>query len=93
LFPKFVVVDSFTGALHEYDVEGTTFSPYGLVKSSDGKGVLFKLSAGPLRRLAEICAICNDAKVVYHQVIKSFRITQPIDSFNITGEIFVYECW
>jgi Ca2+ transporting ATPase len=49
-------------------VEGTTFSPYGLVKSVDGKQATSDLRSKPIQRLAEISSICNDAKVVYHPV-------------------------
>ncbi|KAH7889652.1 hypothetical protein F5I97DRAFT_1800705 [Phlebopus sp. FC_14] len=48
----------------EYEVEGTTYSPFGTVKSADGQRA--SLSSDPVRRLAEISAICNDAKIVYH---------------------------
>lgn len=52
----------------EYIVEGTTYSPYGLVKSTDGKDASAELSSEPIRRLAEISAVCNDAKIVYNPV-------------------------
>ncbi|KIM80832.1 hypothetical protein PILCRDRAFT_822114 [Piloderma croceum F 1598] len=63
---KFLVIDGTTGACKEYTVEGTTFSPYGSVESIDGKVSTFELQSKPIQRLAEICSICNDAKVVYH---------------------------
>ena len=52
----------------EYLVEGTTFSPFGSVRSADGKEVSAELRSEPLLRLAEISSICNDAKIVYHSV-------------------------
>jgi Ca2+ transporting ATPase len=70
LFPQFLVIDSKTNAPREYTVEGTTFSPYGSVKSADGKGVSAELESDPIQRLAEISAICNDARIVYHTVRK-----------------------
>ncbi|KAH7912139.1 hypothetical protein BJ138DRAFT_1005081 [Hygrophoropsis aurantiaca] len=63
---KFLIVDSQSGAPKEFEVEGTTYAPHGLVKSADGKGAAAELSSDPIRRLAEISAICNDAKIVYH---------------------------
>ncbi|KIL00139.1 hypothetical protein PAXRUDRAFT_822015 [Paxillus rubicundulus Ve08.2h10] len=60
---KFLVIDAQTSSPKEYEVEGTTYSPHGSVQSPDGKSA--DLSLDPMRRLAEICAICNDAKVVY----------------------------
>ncbi|GBE82439.1 Calcium-transporting ATPase 1 [Sparassis crispa] len=61
----FFVIDS-TGALKEYTVEGTTFAPYGSVESAGGKDASAEPRSEPLQRLAEISAICNDAKIVYH---------------------------
>jgi Ca2+ transporting ATPase len=65
---RFLVIDGNSGAPKEYIVEGTTFSPYGLVKSVDGKQATSELRSKPIQRLAEISSICNDAKVVYHPV-------------------------
>lgn len=63
---RFVIVDQHTGGLREYSVEGTTFSPYGSVRPVDGEGAISDLVSDPVQRLAEICAICNDAKIVYN---------------------------
>jgi len=49
-------------------VEGTTFSPYGSVTFADGRKAAAELQSDPIQRLAEICSICNDAKIVYHTV-------------------------
>jgi Ca2+ transporting ATPase len=65
---QFLVFDSNAATPREYDVEGTTYSPHGSVKSADGKATSLNLSAGPIQRLAEISALCNDAKIVYHPV-------------------------
>ncbi|KAF8232344.1 Ca-transporting ATPase [Tricholoma matsutake] len=62
----FLVIDSKTNAPREYTVEGTTFSPYGSVTSANGKVGSAELKSDPIQRLAEISAICNDAKVVYN---------------------------
>ncbi|KAH8117487.1 Ca-transporting ATPase [Phellopilus nigrolimitatus] len=53
------------GQVREYFVEGTTFAPKGLVRSTDGKDASFELRTGPIQRLAEVGALCNDAKVVF----------------------------
>jgi Ca2+ transporting ATPase len=52
----------------EYLVEGTTFAPDGLVTSLDGQEVDAELCSEPIQRLAEISAICNDAKIVFNSV-------------------------
>ncbi|KAE9406381.1 calcium-transporting ATPase [Gymnopus androsaceus JB14] len=82
---KFVVVDA-TGALREYSVEGTTFSPYGSVLTSDGK------PADAIHRLAEISAICNDSKIVYPQripeVMKSLFSLSPSVRASAVNEYF-----
>ncbi|KAF9246479.1 hypothetical protein BU15DRAFT_58516 [Melanogaster broomeanus] len=60
---KFLVIDSQSRSPKDYQVEGTTYSPHGSVTSPDGKTA--DLSIDPIRRLAEISAICNDAKIEY----------------------------
>ncbi|KAG7092288.1 hypothetical protein E1B28_008650 [Marasmius oreades] len=58
----------FEGGLpREYAVEGTTFSPHGSILSSDGKQCVDELRSNTIQRLAEICSICNDARIVYNQ--------------------------
>lgn len=55
-------------------MEGTTFAPFGSVNSVDGKGAAAELKSDPIQRLAEIGAICNDAKIVYNAVRFFFYI-------------------
>jgi len=55
----------------EYLVEGTTFAPHGLVTSLDGQEVDAELRSEPIQRLAEISALCNDAKIVFNSVRRS----------------------
>lgn len=52
----------------EYLVTGTTFAPHGLVASLDGQEDDAELRSEPIQRLAQICAICNDAKIVFNSV-------------------------
>ncbi|KAF9821687.1 hypothetical protein IEO21_00533 [Rhodonia placenta] len=63
---KFFVINGATGAPKEYTVEGTTFAPHGSVRSADGKVASAELNSKPIQLLAEVSAICNDAKIVYH---------------------------
>lgn len=63
---QFLVIDAQTLSPTEYQVEGATYSPHGSVWSSGGKSS--DLSLDPIRRLAEICAVCNDAKITYQAV-------------------------
>ncbi|KAN0077248.1 hypothetical protein V8E55_011103 [Tylopilus felleus] len=60
---KFFVIDAQTKSPTEYQVGGTTYSPNGSVESSGSKNS--DLSLDPIRRLAEICAVCNDARIIY----------------------------
>lgn len=60
------LVFNVSGTPNEYEVEGTTYSPHGRVTSTGGGGTDLRLDT--IRRLAEISAICNDAKIVYHPV-------------------------
>ncbi|KAJ8455681.1 hypothetical protein ONZ51_g12357 [Trametes cubensis] len=61
---KFTVID-ISGTPREFLVEGTTFAPTGSVRPADGKAIT-EVPSEPLRRLAEISAICNDSKIIYH---------------------------
>ena len=54
--------------IREYTVEGTTFAPEGTVRDVSGKDASPELRSGPIKRLAEIGALCNDAKVVFDEV-------------------------
>ncbi|KAJ7632447.1 hypothetical protein FB45DRAFT_912454 [Roridomyces roridus] len=63
---KFFVIDGQTARPREYTVEGTTFSPHGSVTSADGKEASAELKSDAVQRLAEISAVCNDAKIVYN---------------------------
>ena len=49
-------------------MEGTTFAPQGLVRSVDGKDASSELRQGPIQRLAEVSALCNDSKIVFDEV-------------------------
>lgn len=60
------MVDS-TGP-REYKVQGTTFSPHGLVYNVDDKEASAELKSDQIQRLAEISSLCNDAKIVYNSV-------------------------
>ena len=80
VYNQFLVIDGSTGVPREYNVEGTTFSPIGSVTSADGKGTPAELKSDPIQRLAEISAICNDAKVVYHPVRYYFSIVAGYSS-------------
>ncbi|RPD65944.1 calcium-transporting ATPase [Lentinus tigrinus ALCF2SS1-7] len=61
---KFSVVD-ISGTPREFLVEGTTFAPEGSVTPADDKSSA-EVRSEPLLRLAEISAICNDSKIIYH---------------------------
>jgi P-type Ca2+ transporter type 2A len=70
LIMKFTVVNSSTNTPQEYTVEGTTYAPEGDIKLVTSGKVLKgpELQTDTLVRLAEICTICNDSKVVYNEV-------------------------
>ncbi|KAI0049705.1 calcium ATPase [Auriscalpium vulgare] len=63
---RFVTIESSSSSPREFFVEGSTFSPFGSVTYADGKDASVDLRSEPVQRLAEISAICNDAKVVYN---------------------------
>ncbi|KIL68618.1 hypothetical protein M378DRAFT_158447 [Amanita muscaria Koide BX008] len=76
---KFLVVSD--SSIKQYTVEGTTFAPVGSVKSADGRHASTELRAGPIQRLAEICALCNDAKVVYNHEKETYAsVGEPTEA-------------
>ncbi|KAF8631415.1 hypothetical protein AX17_005093 [Amanita inopinata Kibby_2008] len=76
---RFSIVNC-TSGLREYTVEGTTFAPYGSVKSADGNDAA-ELRSDPMQRLAEISALCNDAKVFYNPEKDSYvNVGEPTEA-------------
>ncbi|CAE6460182.1 unnamed protein product [Rhizoctonia solani] len=65
---RVLVIDDVSGSPLEYNVEGTTFAPTGSIYSLKGEALnAQELQTGPLVRLAEISALCNDAMIVYNE--------------------------
>lgn len=83
---QFLIINAQSGRPEEYSVEGTTYSPYGSITSA--KGQVADLQSDPLRRLAEISAICNDAKIVFNYVSPTTNRCF-LSSFMILGQEFV----
>ena len=55
--------------MHTFHVEGTTYAPTGLITDAKGTPVHSKtLRSAAITRVAEICALCNDATIVYNSV-------------------------
>ncbi|KAN0141272.1 Ca-transporting ATPase [Lactarius tabidus] len=76
---RFTTIDGSSG-LQEYQVDGTTFSPHGSVTSASEK-VSVDLRSEPVQRLAEICVLCNDAKVVYNAEKDSYsNVGEPTEA-------------
>lgn len=65
---RVLTVDPFTSSLDELYVSGSSYAPVGEVTKNDGtslpQNVLCENAV--LDELAQICALCNDSKVVYH---------------------------
>ena len=61
------VTDS--SAFAEFLVGGTTFAPIGRISTLEGNHAeKSAVRTNPLNKLVEICAVCNDAKIVYNSV-------------------------
>lgn len=89
---RFVTCDD--AGLAECQVGGTTFAPNGTVSRSDGQSLDKSTLITPtIRKLSEICAICNDAKVAYHPVsfcaFHSFSMCLTL----ILGKRNLQQCW
>ncbi|KAG6896738.1 hypothetical protein C0992_006455, partial [Termitomyces sp. T32_za158] len=76
---RFLIIDGATSTPREYSVEGTTYSPIGAITTADGSKA--ELQADPIQRLAEISALCNDAKVVYNGEKSSYtNVGEPTEA-------------
>ncbi|KAG8720021.1 hypothetical protein FRC08_001380 [Ceratobasidium sp. 394] len=65
---RFLVIDNTSGSPAEYTVQGTTFAPTGAISTLKGQVVSgSELQTESIIRLAEISALCNDAKIVYNE--------------------------
>ncbi|CCO26138.1 Ca2+ transporting ATPase,sarcoplasmic/endoplasmic reticulum [Rhizoctonia solani AG-1 IB] len=65
---RVLVIDNTSGYPLEYNVEGTTFAPTGSISSLKGEILSSReLQTESLIRLAEVSALCNDAKIVYNE--------------------------
>ena len=78
---KIFIIGDTGQSLQEYEVEGTTFSPEGIV-SVGGKQILSPASSNScIRTLAEIAAVCNDAGLSYDATTGSFsNIGEPTEA-------------
>lgn len=57
-----------SGGFDGYSVEGTTYSPLGAISTEKGQLLsASELQTEPMTKLAEISAVCNDARVVYSE--------------------------
>ncbi|GAA6025328.1 hypothetical protein JCM11491_000392 [Sporobolomyces phaffii] len=74
---RFAIVKD--GGLEEFKVEGTTYAPVGAISSSTGAQLdTRQLQSTPsVSRLAQICSLCNDAKIAY---------SSENDSYACVGE-------
>ncbi|THH05080.1 hypothetical protein EW145_g5060 [Phellinidium pouzarii] len=67
--------------VRDYSVEGTTYAPEGQIKSVDGKNASSEPHTEPFQRLAEISALCNDAKVVFDVTKNSYScVGEPTEA-------------
>lgn len=67
--------------LEELVVEGTTFSPRGLITSSLGKTVAdLSQASSTVRQMAEVAALCNDARLAYDSLSNTYtNIGEPTE--------------
>ncbi|KAG9120004.1 hypothetical protein FRC07_004683, partial [Ceratobasidium sp. 392] len=79
---RFLVIDDKSGSPVEYTVEGTTFAPTGAISLFKGQVVSGpELQTEAVVRLAEISALCNDAKIVYNEEKSSYtNVGEPTEA-------------
>lgn len=67
--------------LDEITIDGTSFSPVGAIKNVAGN-VLESVASrsAPIRRLAEVASVCNDAELSYDQKAQAFtNVGEPTE--------------
>lgn len=78
---RFLTIDSRDGVA-EFRVGGTTYAPTGSVSTMDGEYAPRELvRTAPVDRLVEICSVCNDAKVNYHEETDTYtNVGEPTEA-------------
>lgn len=68
--------------IQEFKVEGTTFAPEGKILTSAGLPVDSTTLTSPVvTRLAQICAVCNDAKISYNEETGAYaNVGEPTEA-------------
>ncbi|ORY01788.1 putative calcium-transporting ATPase sarcoplasmic/endoplasmic reticulum type [Basidiobolus meristosporus CBS 931.73] len=79
---KILTVSSHAGELSEYHVEGTSYAPIGDIKTADGTIIRDLPIASPvIQELSEVCALCNDARIVYDPSLDSYtNVGEPTEA-------------
>ncbi|KAG0201772.1 hypothetical protein BGX28_005517 [Mortierella sp. GBA30] len=79
---RVLVVDSTTGKLAEYQVQGSSFSPMGDILNADGKTVSsLSTVSQALNELAQICSVCNNASISYNAGNDSYaNVGEPTEA-------------
>ncbi|KAG8861254.1 hypothetical protein FRB96_003204 [Tulasnella sp. 330] len=79
---KFLAANNKSAGFDDFVVEGTTYSPLGAISNVKGQVLSStELDTPSMVRLAEICAVCNDSRIVYNQEKKVFsNIGEPTEA-------------
>lgn len=77
-----IVILEYDQSLLEFNVEGTNFSPFGNIYLNDGSIIKSPTTIyKSIKYLAEICSICNDAKIVFNSNLNTYiRIGEPTEA-------------
>lgn len=77
---RFLTIDN--KGVAEFQVGGTTYAPTGSVSTMDGAYAPKELvRTAPVDKLVEICSICNDAKVNYHDETDTYtNVGEPTEA-------------
>lgn len=72
----------FDDALAELDIEGTSFSPLGAVRDSNGTVLPFPVNhSTTILRLAQVSSMCNDAEVIYDDKTDTYsHVGEPTEA-------------
>ncbi|WVO18044.1 hypothetical protein L204_105742 [Cryptococcus depauperatus] len=65
----------------EYQVGGTTFAPEGSITNLNRQPVDKLALLGPVRKLVQICAICNDSRIAYNAESETYNnVGEPTEA-------------
>ncbi|RIA97783.1 SERCA-type calcium-translocating P-type ATPase [Glomus cerebriforme] len=79
---RILVVSDESTNFQEYNVEGTSYAPYGNISTIDGKiADSLPIKNRCINELAHVCVLCNDSRIAYHDSSSSYHsVGEPTEA-------------